>query len=138
MNKENILFRIKETLSKNNIQQKSLCSAIGVAPSTFNSWLKLNRSIPAEFVIPICEFLNIDVYWLLTGQAYNNEKISTKEMPIELSVDEDNLLDIYKNTTSQGQKIIQKTVRKIWAEYQCPKSKLSPSPANENEIGVTG
>ena len=138
MNKENILFRIKETLSENNIQQKSLCSAIGVAPSTFNSWLKLNRSIPAEFVIPICEFLNIDVYWLLTGQAYNNEEISTKEMPIELSVDEDNLLDIYKNTTSQGQKIIQKTVRKIWAEYQCPKNKLSSSPANENEISVTG
>jgi len=133
MSKENITYRIKETLSNKEIQQKSLCSAIGVAASTFNTWLKFNRSIPAEYLIPICEFLDIDIYWLLTGKTNVNitTKIITKEITLELTVDEDNLLDLYKNTTPKGQKMIQKTVREIWAENQRPKNKSLNSPDDE-------
>lgn len=123
MNKEDITIRIKETLEKGNVQQKSLCAAIGVAASTLNTWLKLNRSIPAEYLIPICEFLKIDIYWLLMGED-NREKISpvTKETFFELTADEENLLDLYKNTTFDGQEIIKKAVRKIWEKNQRSKN----------------
>ena len=65
--------RITEILYSNkNLTQKHLAESIGVAASTVNNWLKLGRSIPAEFIIPISEFLGVECEFLLTGQ------ISTK------------------------------------------------------------
>ena len=49
--------------------QKGLAASIGVSTSTVNNWLKLGRSIPAEYIIPISEFLNMSSYYLLTGRA---------------------------------------------------------------------
>lgn len=66
--------RIIEILHKNkDLTQKQLAQSIGVATSTVNNWLKLGRSIPAEFVIPICEFFNISCDFLLTGEEKNRE-----------------------------------------------------------------
>ena len=47
--------------------QKEFAQGIGVPTSTVNNWIKLERSIPAERIIPICEFLHITPYYLLTG-----------------------------------------------------------------------
>jgi transcriptional regulator with XRE-family HTH domain len=66
--------RISEILKSNkNLTQKDLANSINVAASTVNNWLKLGRSIPTEYAIPISEFLGVDVYFLLTGDniSYN-------------------------------------------------------------------
>ena len=94
--------RIIEILKKKRIQQKDLAISIGVSPSTLNNWLKLNRSIPSEFSIPISEFLNVDIYWLLTG----NDKMYKQQpdaMPAEkdLSESEKLLLENYRDMNEE-------------------------------------
>lgn len=84
----NINQNIKFFLEDRKLTQKALSQYLGVATSTINNWLKLNRSIPAEYIIPICEFLHVTPYVLLTGQE--------KSLPtIELSADEQELITYY-------------------------------------------
>jgi transcriptional regulator with XRE-family HTH domain len=60
--------RILNILKTNkNLKQKDLANSINVPASTVNNWLKLGRAIPAEYIIPISEYLEIDIYFLLTG-----------------------------------------------------------------------
>lgn len=79
---------IKSFLEDKNLTQKALSQHLGIATSTINNWLKLNRSIPAEYIIPICEFLDTSPHILLTGQ----EKSSAMD---KLSDDEQELLMYY-------------------------------------------
>lgn len=62
--------RILSALEEKGLDQKDLALSIGVAASTLNGWLKLKRSIPAEYAIPICVFLGKSPEYILMG----NEK----------------------------------------------------------------
>ena len=55
----NISQNLSHIIKKKKITQKALSKQLGVPTSTINNWIKLNRSIPSEFIIPICEFLDI-------------------------------------------------------------------------------
>ena len=93
----NISQNLSHIINEKKITQKALSKQLGVPTSTINNWIKLNRSIPSEFIIPICEFLDITPYLLLTG-----ENVSSKSV---LGPDEQELLDIYNSLSpkSQGQ-----------------------------------
>lgn len=93
----NISQNLSHIIKEKKITQKALSKQLGVPTSTINNWIKLNRSIPSEFIIPICEFLDITPYLLLTG-----ENVSSKSV---LGPDEQELLDIYSSLSpkSQGQ-----------------------------------
>lgn len=93
----NICQNLSHIIKEKKITQKALSKQLGVPTSTINNWIKLNRSIPSEFIIPICEFLDITPYLLLTG-----ENVSSKSV---LGPDEQELLDIYNSLSpkSQGQ-----------------------------------
>ncbi|OQB15748.1 MAG: hypothetical protein BWY15_00461 [Firmicutes bacterium ADurb.Bin193] len=86
--------RIIEELDKKSLRQTQLCEYIKVANSTLNNWLKLNRSIPAEYIFPISEFLEIDPIYLLTGKGAS------------LTKDEKELLHIYKNLDERGKTMV--------------------------------
>lgn len=73
--------RILEILNlKKGATQKNMASSIGVATSTVNNWLKLGRSIPSEFIIPISEFLNVSCNYLLTGEEKNIAGICAEDI----------------------------------------------------------
>ncbi|RKI37791.1 helix-turn-helix domain-containing protein [bacterium D16-51] len=75
--------RISEILHYHKeLTQKQLAQTIGIAASTVNNWLKLGRSIPAEYIIPISEFLGVDCEFLLTGKHITKKKpqISTDDI----------------------------------------------------------
>lgn len=72
--------RISEILnSKKEFTQKNMANKIGVATSTVNNWLKLGRSIPSEFIIPISEFLDISCEYLLTGKEKQPSVVSADD-----------------------------------------------------------
>lgn len=73
----NISQKIQDELKKRNFTQKELANHLSIATSTINNWIKLNRSVPAEHIIPICEFLGVTPYYLLTGK----EKESCDNIP---------------------------------------------------------
>ena len=77
----NISQKVQDELKKHNLTQKKLSNHLSIATSTINNWIKLNRSIPAEYIIPICEFLNITPYYLLTGKEKEEfENIPEQEL----------------------------------------------------------
>lgn len=77
----NISQKIQDELKKHNFTQKELSTHLNIATSTINNWIKLNRSIPAEYIIPICEFLDITPYYLLTGKEKEEfENIPEQEL----------------------------------------------------------
>lgn len=96
----NISQNLSHILKEKKITQKALSKQLGVPTSTINNWIKLNRSIPSEFIIPICEFLDITPYLLLTG-----ENVSSKSIKSMLDPDEQDLIDVFKKLSpkSQGQ-----------------------------------
>lgn len=60
--------QVSSVLKAHKATQRDLAAAIGVSTSTLNNWLKLGRDIPAQYIIPICEFFDISPSFLLTGQ----------------------------------------------------------------------
>ncbi|MDR1210064.1 MAG: helix-turn-helix domain containing protein [Clostridiales bacterium] len=61
--------RIIDGLESRNLKQRELCAAIGIAASALNNWLKLGRSIPSEYIIPISKFIEVNIHWMLTGEG---------------------------------------------------------------------
>ena len=77
----NISQKVQDELKKHNLTQKELSNHLSITTSTINHWIKLNRCIPAEYIIPICEFLNITPYYLLTGKEKEEfENIPEQEL----------------------------------------------------------
>ena len=77
---------IHHILKSKKVSQKELANNINVSASTLNNWLKLNRSIPSEYIIPICEFLKVSPMFLL---------LNKESSPTELTVDEQELLTYF-------------------------------------------
>ncbi len=55
-------------LSSQNKRQADLCAYLKINTSTMTNWKNRNTDPPAKYIIPICEFLNISPYYLLTGK----------------------------------------------------------------------
>jgi len=63
-----VSLRLRDLLKEKGLTQKQLAEAIGVATSTVNNWVgKLERDIPADYIIPICGFLGVSAQQLLNG-----------------------------------------------------------------------
>lgn len=98
--------RIVKLLSEKNLTQKELCQNIGVSPSTLNNWLKLNRSIPSEYLIPISEFFNVSVYYLLSDDENIPKLLSNEQQEMKkllqgiINMLEDSLLEARTILTS--------------------------------------
>ncbi len=107
----NISQNLSHIIKEKKITQKALSKQLGVPTSTINNWIKLNRSIPSEFIIPICEFLDITPYLLLTG-----ENVSSKSV---LDPDEQELLDIYNSLSPKSQGRLRERAE-VLAELETP------------------
>lgn len=64
--------RIKDLLKASKHTQKELSEAIQVPRATVGTWVN-GRDIPAQFIIPICGFLECSAQYLLTGQEAKKE-----------------------------------------------------------------
>lgn len=67
--KQRIRDIIEIRLHNLGLRQKDLADSIGVPVSTLNSWLRLGRDIPAQYIIGIADCLQCSPMYLLTGDA---------------------------------------------------------------------
>lgn len=65
-----ILFK---TLSEKCLKQKDLADYLDVNTSVITNWKKRGNNPPAEYIIPICEFLSITAYELLGVEEHKSE-----------------------------------------------------------------
>jgi len=90
---------LRDTLKENERTQKELSQFIGVSTSTVNNWIKLDRSIPAEYIIPICEFLKISPYRLLIGEE---KELSGKNINCNNAIEKE-ALNLFKQLPEHEQ-----------------------------------
>lgn len=98
-------------LQHKKLTQKQLAEYIKVPTSTINNWLKLGRSIPAEFIIPISEFFNITPEFLLTG------KNITEECKNNIIVNEENLSKVFKVLSNKHKERILERIETYLEDY---------------------
>jgi transcriptional regulator with XRE-family HTH domain len=87
-----IIMNLLSILEEKKLKQVDLCNAININTSTMTNWKNRNTDPPAKYIIPICEFLGISPYFLLTGKQ---EDLSIDN----LSEDEKRLLNMYSLLT---------------------------------------
>lgn len=89
-----ILFK---TLKNKGLKQKDLADYIGVNQSVTTNWKNRGNNPPAEYLINICEFLNISIYELLGAESPNElERLYNKLEPQDKAI-VDNILDRYRD-----------------------------------------
>ena len=78
---------------KKKYSQKGMSAYTGIPESTISNWLKMDRDIPADKIIPISEYLGVSYEYLLTGEE--------KSPPI-LNKEEQKMLDLFRKLPAAG------------------------------------
>ena len=68
-----IISNILSILEKKGISQAALCSHLHIGTSTMTTWKKRDTDPPSKYIIPICEFLDVVPYVVLTGEPRQSE-----------------------------------------------------------------
>lgn len=89
------------------------------------NWKNRGTDPPSKHIIPICEFLNVSPYILLTGK----EKSS---LTSELSADEQELFKIYKGLSIENKARVRERAE-VLAELEAP-AVNEPEPEEDKEI----
>ena len=77
-----IIERILETLEINGLKMSELCQYIGIGTSTMANWKTRNTDPPAKYIIPICEFLNVSLHYILIGKSDSKLELSEEETKV--------------------------------------------------------
>ena len=103
-----ICQNLNNILKERKITQKELCQQISIAESKLSYWLTKSKSIPSEYIIPICNYLNISLSVLLTGQ----EKDSKNQ--ITLSKEEIEFIKEYRYLSDKSKSEIRNTLNHLY------------------------
>lgn len=60
--------RIYALLREKHLTQKDLSRYTGISPAAISSWKSKGTNPSSDKIIKICEFLEVDPYYLLTGE----------------------------------------------------------------------
>lgn len=90
--KERLCDTIQIRLHTMGLRQKDLADAIGVPVSTLNSWLRLGRDIPAQYILGIADCLECTPMYLLTGDV--TQQIDPSSLLLENKKDADAITGI--------------------------------------------
>lgn len=69
-----IINNILSILEQKGLNQAALCSHLKIGTSTMTTWKKRNTDPPSKYIVPICEFLDVDPYVVLTGAPRSTEQ----------------------------------------------------------------
>lgn len=122
---------VNKMLTENNINS-----------SIVGNMKRKKPSIPN--IIDFCklaEALNVSLDYLLleNNRNYPSNTVSTNSSEFDnnfnnqITVDEHNLLQTYREVDNVGKNKIQDSIREIWIEHRNPKNKLSHSEENLND-----
>ena len=74
-----IIERIFMILKEKNIKSVEISKKLGINQSVISTWKSRKKNPPAEYLIQICEVLNVSIEYLLTGKEIINENMLTLE-----------------------------------------------------------
>ena len=91
------LFQILESSSDKSAA--GLCRELGIGTSVTTGWKKRNTDPPAKYLAQICEYIGVDIEFLLTGEHSDKAMM---ESGTEFSADEIRLIGKYRQLDEDG------------------------------------
>lgn len=92
--------RIESTLREKRLQKQHLAEYLDVARSTLCTWLSKKDNMPGQYIVPICEFLDVAPHWLLTGEEAARAGIPADFM--QVTDDERLLIETVRKLSREG------------------------------------
>lgn len=94
---ERMFQTIAESPTKN---AAGLCKKLGIGTSVTSGWKQRNADPPAKYIAQICEYLEVSIEFLLTGNETEDDK--SRRMEASMSEDERRLLSKFRTLDSDG------------------------------------
>lgn len=91
--------RLFKTMKEKGIKARALEHRLNISSSTISNWKSRGTPPPAEYIVPICEILEVSPYYLLTGKESND---STRP----LTAEETAILQAYKACSPERKEIV--------------------------------
>lgn len=99
-----VINRIHALLESQGKKASDLCVLLGIGTSTMSTWKKRETDPPLKYVPQICEFLNVSMEYLLTGDEKNT--VAQIGNSADLSTDEADLLSYFRVLSRRNQRAI--------------------------------
>lgn len=92
-----IMDRILKLLKEKNKTQVDICNYIGIKPNVFTTWKTRGTDPPARHLVQICEFFDVTLEYLLTGNE-NSQNIKP-EIKAEQAISDTSkeLLEVFES-----------------------------------------
>lgn len=119
-----IIERMFLVMQEKKIKSVELAELLGIHKGVISKWKSRNTNPPSEFIVPICEFLNVSIDFLLTGEEKKNEEVSQEEI---------NLVRMLRELNPEVQQYIVRSIQQNYEE-KSEQQKLSPSKDNQSRI----
>ncbi len=109
--------RIFDILDKKSLKTKQLADYLDINSSVISTWKKRGTNPPSEYIFLICEFLQVSIEYLLTGNDISNNK--------NLNLDEETLeiLKLYSKLNTKEKTIIK---GKLYEYEEIRSNKIKP------------
>jgi transcriptional regulator with XRE-family HTH domain len=99
-----IIDNLIKILREKHLSMADLTKFLELSSSTTSNWKTKHRNPPSEYILRICEFLNISPDELLSG----NKKTSSSQS----SEDEEKILELYRVLDEEGRIAVLNTAYK--------------------------
>lgn len=127
-----LLCNVLAILETQGISEKDFLKSADLSASYLSDWKAGKNKNPSVYKIHrIASALSTSIDYLLTGNLQQSEHDISTFQATELSVDEQNLINTYRETNKDGKVLIQKSIRKIWSNHQITKGESSSSSTNK-------
>lgn len=102
-----IVERLRALMLDKGARNNEFARRIGVAQSTFQTWLSRNEDFPARFVMPICHELDVAPEQLLEGvECADTKESQIPESYVQLSDQERTLIEYVRCLDKEGMIVV--------------------------------
>ena len=100
-NKETLAKNLSYYIDKHGIEQKELAEVVGVAPSTFNAWVKAKKYPRIDKIERLANYFGI-----LKSDLIEEKSKVTSMKTISITEDEQKLLDLFRLVPENQQQMV--------------------------------
>ncbi len=122
-----INMRLFDILEKRKLKIKDLASYLNINTSVVSTWKSRGTNPPSEYICRICDFLDISIEYLLTGNNINNKSV------IQFSSEEKEIIKLY-NILDDKSKIIIKGKLYEYEKEQLKKANYQLKIVEQNKL----
>lgn len=141
-----IIDRVFLKLNEQNLKAVDLANFLGVNKSVISNWKTRSTNPPSELLVPICEFLKVDLQYLLAGTQMETKKNDSNAALSEIEndivgmfrqLDERDKEDVFDSIKLKYDKAVKKgRSTSLYSTYTEEKKNDTKSDTNGKDSGI--